>query len=82
MLTLVKLYVERVHKRRVKDSAEELCGTSFSKSLVTLLTGSLDAFPNRESCLRLVTALAIEQSKEWMTGGRYLDMRELEQHRC
>ncbi len=39
-------------------------------------------FPNRESCLRLVTALCIEQSEEWVTGRRYLEMGELEeQHR-
>jgi len=37
-------------------------------------------FPNREACLRLVTALAVEQSEEWVTGRRYLDMRELEEH--
>jgi putative transposase len=38
-------------------------------------------FPNREACLRLVTALAVEQSEEWLTGRRYLDMRELEEQR-
>lgn len=38
-------------------------------------------FPNRESCLRLVTALAVEQSEEWVTGRRYLDMGELEEQR-
>jgi putative transposase len=38
-------------------------------------------FPNREACLRLVSALAVEQSEEWVTGRRYLDMRELEEHR-
>ena len=37
-------------------------------------------FPNREACLRLVTALAIEHSEEWITGRRYLDIRELEAH--
>jgi hypothetical protein len=31
--------------------------------------------------LRLVSALAIEQSEEWLTGRRYLDMRELQEHR-
>jgi transposase-like protein len=36
-------------------------------------------FPNREACLRLVTALAVEQSEEWVTGRRYLDMGELEE---
>lgn len=38
-------------------------------------------FPNREACLRLVTALIVEQSEEWITGRRYLDMRELAEHR-
>ena len=38
-------------------------------------------FPNRQACLRLVTALAVEQTEEWVTGRRYLDMRELEEHR-
>jgi putative transposase len=38
-------------------------------------------FPNRQACLRLVTALAVEQSEEWVTGRRYLDMRELGEHR-
>lgn len=31
-------------------------------------------FPNRASLLRLVTALAQEQSEEWVSGRRYLDM--------
>ncbi len=38
-------------------------------------------FPNREACLRLVVALAVEQSEEWVRGRRYLDMRELKEHR-
>jgi putative transposase len=38
-------------------------------------------FPNREACLRLVTALAVEQSEEWVTSRRYLDMDELNEHR-
>ncbi|WP_408638291.1 transposase [Rubrobacter xylanophilus] len=29
-------------------------------------------FPNREACLRLVTAIAVEQSEEWVTGRRHL----------
>ena len=31
-------------------------------------------FPNREAVKRLVTALAMEQSEEWVSGRRYLDM--------
>ncbi len=38
-------------------------------------------FPNREACLRLVSALAVEQSEEWVTGRRYLDMEELREQR-
>jgi transposase-like protein len=38
-------------------------------------------FPDRSACLRLVTALAVEQSEEWTTSRRYLDMRELEGYR-
>ena len=38
-------------------------------------------FPNPEACLRLVSALAVEQSEEWLTGRRYLDMEELREHR-
>jgi transposase-like protein len=34
-------------------------------------------FPNRESCLRLASALAAETSEEWITGKRYLNMDEL-----
>jgi len=35
-------------------------------------------FPNPRSCLRLITALAMEQSEEWVTGHRYLTMTETE----
>ena len=35
-------------------------------------------FPNRTSCLRLINALAMEQSEEWLTGHRYLHMQGLE----
>jgi len=36
-------------------------------------------FPNNESCLRLMTALAMEQTTEWACQRSYLDMRELEE---
>ena len=35
-------------------------------------------FPNRASCLRLVTALCMEQSEEWVTGRRYVNKEALE----
>lgn len=31
-------------------------------------------FPNREVCLRLVTALCLEQSNEWVSGRLCLDL--------
>ncbi len=43
VLTLMEMYVEGVSTRKVKDITEELCGTSFSKSLVSSLAGRLDA---------------------------------------
>jgi putative transposase len=41
-------------------------------------------FPNREACLRLITALVVEQSEEWVSGRRYLNMEELllSERRC
>ena len=35
--------MEGVSTRKVKDVTEELCGTSFSKSLVSSLAGRLDS---------------------------------------
>ncbi len=34
-------------------------------------------FPNRASLLRLTTALAMEQSEEWVSGRRYMGMDPL-----
>jgi putative transposase len=40
-------------------------------------------FPGRAALLRLVTALAMEQSEEWVSGRRYLDMDPFwEERRC
>jgi putative transposase len=36
-------------------------------------------FPDPESCLRLTTALVMEQSEQWLSGRRYLDMSPLKQ---
>ena len=43
VLALMQMYVEGVSTRKVKDITEELCGTSFSKSLVSSLATRLDA---------------------------------------
>jgi putative transposase len=36
-------------------------------------------FPNPAACLRLVSALCIEQSEEWLSGRKYLDMTLLKE---
>jgi putative transposase len=38
-------------------------------------------FPNPEACLRLLIAMAVEQSEKWVTGSRCLDMEELKERR-
>jgi len=38
-------------------------------------------FPNEDSCLRLVRALAAETHEEWMEATRYLNMNELKEHK-
>src|SRR5215203_210364 len=64
------------HRRRIRttNGLERLNQEIKRRSRVVRI------FPNRASCLRLVTALAVEQSEEWITGRRYLDMGELEGH--
>jgi putative transposase len=43
VLALMEMYLEGVSTRKVKDITEELCGTSFSKSLLSSLAGRLDS---------------------------------------
>ncbi len=42
MLALMEMYVEGVSTRKVRDITEVLCGTTFSKSLLSELAGQLD----------------------------------------
>ena len=65
------------HRRRIRTTN----GLERLNQEIKRRTQVVRIFPNREACLRLVTALAAEQSEEWLTGRRYLDMRELEEQR-
>ena len=38
-------------------------------------------FPNTESCLRLVRALAVEMHENWLEGTRHLNMQHLCEHK-
>jgi len=43
VVALMEMYLEGVSTRKVQDITEALCGTTFSKSLVSSLVGTLDA---------------------------------------
>ena len=65
------------HRRRIRTTN----GLERLNQEIKCRTRVVRIFPNRQACLRLVTALAVEQSEEWLTGRRYLDVRELAEHR-
>lgn len=64
------------HRRRIRTTN----GLERFNQELKRRTRVVRIFPNREACLRLVTALAVEQSEEWVTGRRYLDMEELREY--
>ena len=71
-LALMEMYVEGISTRKVKDVTEELCGTSFSKSLVSSLASHLDSelegWRSRRSRLRpILTCLSMPATRrrEW-----------------
>jgi putative transposase len=65
------------HRRRIRTTN----GLERLNQEIKRRTRVVRIFPNKESCWRLVTALAVEQSEEWITGRRYLDMGKPEEHR-
>jgi transposase-like protein len=64
------------HRRRIRTTN----GLERLNQEIKRRTRVVRIFPNRGACLRLVSALAVEQSEEWLTGRRYLDMEELREH--
>jgi len=70
------LYFPESHRRRIRTTN----GLERFNQEIKRRTRVVRIFPNREACLRLVTALAVEQSEEWLTGRRYLDMEQLREH--
>lgn len=67
-LTVFELSAEHRRRLRTTNGLERFLREIRRRSRV------VGIFPNRRSCLRLGTALAMEQSEEWLTGHRYLDM--------
>ena len=62
------------HRRRIRSTN----GLERFNQELKRRTRVVRIFPNAEACLRLVTALCVEQSEEWLSGRVYLDMSLLE----
>ena len=62
------------HRRRIRSTN----GLERFNEELKRRTRVVRIFPNRAACLRLVTALCVEQSEEWLAGRVYLDMRKLD----
>lgn len=65
------------HRRRIRTTN----GLERLNQKIKRRTRVVRIFPNRHSCLRLVSALCVEQSEEWITSRRYLDMEQLKASR-
>jgi len=62
------------HRRRVRSTN----GLERFNQELKRRTRVVRIFPNPEACLRLVTAMCLEQSEEWLAGRVYLDMGKLD----
>ncbi len=62
------------HRRRIRTTN----GLERFNQEIKRRTRIIRIFPNRNSALRLIGALCMEQSEEWLTGRQYLDMTLLE----
>jgi putative transposase len=67
--------VPTAHRLRVRTTK----GLERGNQELKRRTRVVGIIPNRAALLRLVTALAMEQSEEWVSGRRYLDMDLLQE---
>jgi hypothetical protein len=58
------------HRRRLKSTN----GLERLHQEIKRRTKVVRIFPDRQSCLRLVTALCQETAEQWLTGPKYCDM--------
>jgi transposase-like protein len=72
--TLACFALPESHRRRIRSTN----GLERFNQELKRRTRVVRIFPNREACLRLVTAMCVEQSEERLSGRRYLDMELLE----
>jgi len=73
VLALMEMYLEGVSTHKVRDITEALCGTIFSKSLVSRLTGTLDAdlaaWRGRSLAEHVYPYLAVDARYEYVPQG-------------
>ena len=62
-----------MHHRKIRSTS----GLERIHQEIQRRTRVVRIFSNREVCLRLVTALCVDQGKEWRSGKRYLDVRHV-----
>ena len=72
--TLAHFAFPEAHRRKIRSTN----GLERFNHEIKRQTGGVPIFPNREACLRPVSALSVEQSEAWLSGKRYLDMSHLE----
>lgn len=73
--TLTCFHFPTAHRKRIRTTN----GLERFNEEINRRTNVIRIFPNNRSCIRLIGALAMEQSEEWLTGRRYLDMSLLEE---
>ena len=79
--------------RTIREDQPILAGHGGTKSIIPVTnllerlneeikrrTDVVGIFPNAESCLRLVRALAVETHENWLEANRYLNMDDLPEH--
>ena len=69
-LTIFSLPEKQRRRLRTTNALERLNQAIKQRTRVARL------FPNEASCLRLVTAVVMEISEEWVTGKRYLTLND------
>ena len=66
--TVFKIPSKHQKKLRTSNMAERV------NKEIRRRTKVVGIFPNSQSCLRLITAILLEISDDWITGAAYLDM--------
>lgn len=73
--TLTFFRLPRQHHKHLKSTKERL------NEEIRRHTYVVRIFPNSQSCLRLVRALAVETNENWMEANRYINADDLREHK-